>query len=414
MHIGYTSLLLLDLAIIVSAARIAGFAAARIGQPPVIGEIIAGVLLGPTLLGGVSTEILFPAEITTALKPLAAIGLILFMFVVGYELERVRSDRAGRSVTAVSIGSMAVPFGLAIPLAYWLAPRHDVSAQLPFALFLGAALSITAFPVLARIIRDRNLQHTLPGRLALACAAVNDVVAWMLLAVALALAGGPGPSPVWLALLAPYLAVMFGVARPLLRRLARSHDRTGRLSPALLTVVLAGLLLSSCATEALGLHYIFGAFLFGVVMPREADALRHDVLRAVQPVAGALLLPVFFVVAGLNVDLSALSAGGALELLAVLALAIVGKLAGTYLPARLTDTSPRDAGMLAVLMNTRGLTEIVIVTVGLTAGILDQQLFSIFVIMAIVTTMITGPLLSALESHRRPSVTPERGRALAR
>jgi Kef-type K+ transport system membrane component KefB len=408
---------LLAVAAIIVLARLFGRLARVAGQPPVIGELIAGVLIGPTLFGTAVSDWLLPAEIRPALSGLANLGLVLFMFIVGYELDHASLRGRERAATSVSIGSIVVPLGLGLLLATWLAGRHDISDVLPFAFFIGAAMAVTAFPVLARILTDRGMVRTPVGGLALASAAVDDVAAWSLLALVVAVAGADSGTP-WLPLLCvPYTLLMLFVVRPVLARVEAARARAGRLTPDILAVVLAGLLLSCLATEWLGLHAIFGAFLFGAVMPRThrptgptggalpatasgADTLRVEILERLEQVSVLLLLPAFFVLSGLRVDLSAIGGAGLLELAAILLVAIGGKFAGAYAAARLNEVAARPAGALAVLMNTRGLTEIVILTVGLQLGILDDRLFSMMVVMALVTTVMAGPLLSLVYPRR--------------
>jgi len=393
--------LLLGLACIIALARVLGALARRLGQPAVIGEILAGVALGPTLFGTVLSDHLFPVDIRTALAGLANVGLVLFMFIVGYELDLTAVRGQRRAAVSISIGSVLLPLGLGIVLALWLARHYPVPEVAPFALFIGAAMSVTAFPVLARILTDRDMLRTEVGGLALASGAVDDVIAWTLLAGVVALGAGGGDLP-WQTLLAvPYVLVMFLVVRPRLRRLASARERAGRLTPSILAVMLVGLLLSCWVTEAIGVHAIFGAFLFGAVMPRAGgEALRHETLERLEQVSVLLLLPVFFVLAGLRVDLSALDGRGLVDLALILAVAIAGKFAGAYTGARLNRIPPRRAGALATLMNTRGLTEIVILTVGVQLGILNDTLFSMMVVMALVTTVMAGPLLSVIYPKR--------------
>ncbi len=396
-------ILMIGLAVIILLARLLGALARRLGQPPVVGEILAGILVGPSIFGTVVSGRLFPtAEVRPALGGLANVGLALFMFIVGYELDQTLIRGKERVAVSVSLGSIMLPFGLGAALAVWLAHRHDVHRVLPFALFLGAAMSITAFPVLARILADRGMHRIQLGGLALASAAVDDLIAWSLLAVVVTVAGADTGQ--WHILLAlPYLLVMFLVVRPLLRRLAAARDSAGRLTPNILAVVLIGVLSSAFATEWLGVHFIFGAFLFGVVMPRlDAGArLRHEIMERLEQVSVLLLLPVYFVISGMKVDLSKVDLSGVVELLAILAVAIGGKFVGAFVGARLQRVRTRQAGALATLMNTRGLTEIVILTVGLQLGILDVQLFSLMVVMALVTTVMTGPLLALIYPKRR-------------
>jgi Kef-type K+ transport system membrane component KefB len=399
MSLNNVQLLLADVAIIIILARLLGNLAKRLGQPPVLGEILAGILLGPTFFHGKITTTLFPPSLIPPLTALADIGLVLFMFVVGYEVD-LRLIRGRERVAAgVSGGSVILPLGLGAALGVWLAHRnhlHDVST---FALFIGTAMAATAFPVLARILTDRGLHRTRIGGLALASAAIADVLAWCLLAVVVALAGS---SAQWKVLLAiPYVALMFAVVRPLLRRLSQLYLKAGRLTPNILATVLAGLLLSAYATNWMGLHFIFGAFLFGVVMPREnVLGLREEILERLLQISVLVLLPIYFVVSGLNINLSTIGSSGLVELAAILVVAIVGKLAGAYLGAELTGVRGRNAGVIATLMNTRGLTELVILGVGLQLHILTKPLYTLMVVMALVTTAMSGPLLKAIYPDR--------------
>ncbi len=388
-------LLLLDLVVILALARLLGAGARLIGQPPVIGEILTGILLGPSLLGDLIGDDLFPSDLLAPLKALADLGLVLFMFVVGLELDQRLVRGKGRVAAGVSLGSTLLPFGLGVLLALAIAGEHaGDGGRLPFVLFFGAAMSATAFPVLARIITDRELQRTRLGGLALACAAVIDVLAWTVLAVVVALAGsGEGQWRIAFAL--PFALLMVLVARPALRRLVPAYERAGRLTPGLLAIVLIGLLASAWATEWMHVHFIFGAFLFGAVMPRgeAAGRLNHEILERLEQLAVLLLLPVFFVVSGFGVDLGALRVSSLGVLAAILFVAVFGKMAGAYVPARLLGLPARESAGLAALINTRGLTEIVILSVGLQKGVLDTELYSLMVLMALVTTAMTGPLL---------------------
>ncbi|OLR94838.1 cation:proton antiporter domain-containing protein [Actinokineospora bangkokensis] len=381
--------LFLDLAVIVVLARALGALARRLDQPAVIGEVLAGVLLGPTLFGEGFTGALFPTDTRPFLAALANVGVAVFMFGVGAELDRALLRGRGKLAITVSGASIALPFALGSGLALYLVLNHPNEHRLGFVLFLGAAMSVTAFPVLARILSDRRMAKTMVGGVALTCAAVDDLLAWCLLAVVVILSGGGADQ--WLIALGPvYLALMLWVVRPLLRKVFAAD----RPMTTTLPVVLAGLLLSGAATEWIGLHFIFGAFLFGAVFPREGtDALRESVLERMGQFNSALLLPVFFIVAGLKVDLSSIGATGVLELLLVLVAAIGGKFGGAFTAARLNHLSTRDAAALATLMNTRGLTELIILAVGLQLGMLDQYLYSVMVVMAVVTTAMAGPLL---------------------
>ncbi len=399
MSLNDVQLLLADVAIVIILARLLGAAAKRVGQPPVLGEILVGILLGPTFFHGTITKALFPPALISPLTALADIGLVLFMFVVGYEVDLRLIRGREHAALSVSIGSVALPLVLGSGLGVWLAHRNHVQHVSTFALFIGTAMAATAFPVLARILTDRGLHRTRIGGLALASAAIADVLAWALLAVVVALAGS---SPQWRIVLAiPYAAAMFLIVRPLLRRLAGAYRQAGRLTPNILATVLAGLLLSSCATNWMGLHFIFGAFLFGIVMPREAVlGLREDILARLEQISVLVLLPLYFVVSGLSINLSTIGHSGLEELGAILVVAIAGKLAGAYGGAQLAGIHGRNAGVMATLMNTRGLTELVILGVGLQLHILNNSLYSLMVVMALVTTAMSGPLLKLIYPDR--------------
>ena len=399
MSLNDVQLLLADVAFIIILARLLGNLAKLLGQPPVLGEILAGILLGPTFFHGTITKALFPPSLIPPLTALADLGLVLFMFVVGYEVD-LRLIRGRERVAAgVSTGSVVLPLVLGAALGVWLAHRNHLPHVSTFALFIGTAMAATAFPVLARILTDRGLHRTRIGGLALASAAIADVLAWCLLAVVVALAGS---SAQWKVLLAiPFVALMFAVVRPLLRRLSRFYLQAGRLTPNILATVLAGLLLSSWATNWMGLHFIFGAFLFGIVMPREnVLGMREEILDRLLQVSVLVLLPIYFVVAGLSINLSTIGSSGLVELAAILVVAIGGKLVGAYLGAQFTGVHGRNAGVIATLMNTRGLTELVILGVGLQLHILTKPLYTLMVVMALVTTAMSGPLLKAIYPDR--------------
>jgi Kef-type K+ transport system membrane component KefB len=390
-------MLLLDLALILALAGVFGAIARRLGQPPVVGEIFAGILVGPTLLHGAIARTLFPADVRPLLSALANVGVALFMFLVGMELDH-RAMRGRRGATiSVALLSTVLPFVLGAGLAQLLVSHQPPGQRLGFTLFIGVAMAVTAFPVLARILADRGMSDTPVGRLALASAAIGDVLAWSLLAVVVALAGGGGGSPWRVMLLIPYAALILSAGKPLLRRILRPDTAAG----GRFGVVLAGLLVSGALTEWMGLHFIFGAFLFGLAMPKDgAEPLRQDVARSLEKFCGVLLLPVFFVVSGLQVNLSVLGASGLGEFALIMVVAVAGKFAGAFGAARLHGIEPRQAGALAVLMNTRGLTELVILTVGLNLGVLDTALYSLMVAMALVTTAATGPLLRLIHPAR--------------
>lgn len=387
--------LLFDLALIIVLAQLFGAVAKRFGQPAVIGEVLAGILVGPTLFQGAVANFLFPVDVRPFLGVLANVGIAVFMFIVGLELESSTLRGQRRVAATVSFSSVLLPFCLGSALAFVLIQNHPTEHRLGFVLFMGVAMSVTAFPVLARILTDRGMLQTPIGGLALTCAAVDDVLAWSLLAAVVALTDAGGPDQ-WRMLLAlPYVALMLWGIRPLLRRFAATaRDATGKLTAVALAAVLVGLLLSGALTEWIGLHFIFGAFLFGVIMPRDGAALlREQILERVGQVCSVLLLPVFFVVAGLKVDLSIVDAIALGELCLILLVAIGGKATGAFLGARVHGIRVRQSAVLAILINTRGLTELIILAVGLQLGVLDQTLYSLMVVMAVVTTAMSGPLL---------------------
>ena len=280
--------LLLDLALIVALARLFGAAARRLGQPPVIGEILAGILVGPTLFGNGFSAAVFPTDTRPMLAALANVGVAIFMFIVGLELDRRLLRGRGRIAVSVSAGSIVLPFGLGIALAFYLLKNHSAEHRLGFLLFIGAAMSVTAFPVLARILTDRGMTKTTLGGLALTCAAVDDVLAWTLLAGVVMVSGNAGGEQMLVMLFPVYVAVMFLVVRPLLRRVLTEDStlRTGQLA-----TILVGVLVSGAVTEWTGMHFIFGAFLFGAMIPRSGtEQLRGALIQRLGEFNTALLL----------------------------------------------------------------------------------------------------------------------------
>jgi Kef-type K+ transport system membrane component KefB len=386
-----TDLLFLDIVVILATARLFGEASRRIGQPAVIGEIVAGIALGPTLLGQVAGHRLFPATMLPSLTTVADIGLVLYMFVVGMELDQELVQGKLRIAAGVATGATALPFALGCGVAIWLAPRYAIGGKLPFVLFFAVSVSATAFPVLARILTDRGLERNLLGGLSLAAAAVIDVVAYTLLAVVVAIASATGRES-WRLLLAPvYFLVMIGVVRPLLRRLAVVFDRDGRLGPRLCGVLI-GLFFSAWVAQWMQLNFIFGAFLFGAAMPRSKAIIRHVRANLQTPIQ--LMLPVFFVITGLTVNLAKLPVGGVGILAVILVVSVLGKVGGGYAGARLTGIPPQGSALMAALVNTRGLTELVVLSVGLQVHLIGPQLYALLVVMALLTTAMTGPLIN--------------------
>jgi Kef-type K+ transport system membrane component KefB len=413
----------IDVAIIVVVARLMGALFRRFHQPAVVGEILAGIALGPSLLGlipgswfGLQTSIpqwLFPLEVRPYLKILAELGLVIFMFIVGLELDVTLIRGRERIAATISVSSVVLPFGLGLLLAGGLYGTYGVvngkSVEfLPFALFMGISMSITAFPVLARILTERGMHRTPIGALALASAAVDDILAWSLLAFVLAVvqsSGGSGGVGSLLRILLEsvvFLAVMFLGVRPLLAKLVPWYERAGRLTPDILAVVIVGFLACSFLTDKIGIHTIFGAFVFGACMPREgAGSLSHDILERLEQASVLLLLPVFFIATGLNVDVTNLGWSGLGVLLIVLLVAVSGKFVGATGAARFSGISWTRSAAIGTLMNTRGLTELVVLNIGLAAGVLSPSLFTILVCMAIVTTVMTEPLLRVFYPDRK-------------
>lgn len=393
--------MLFDIAVIVLAAKLAGVVAKKVGQPTVVGEITVGVLLGAVLQSNEVTRLAMPDDVRTALHAVAAIGLVLFMFTVGHEWDPRALRGKARAAAGIATGALLLPFVLGGATAIWLAVNHYHPADpVVFVLFVATAMSITALPVLARIISDRGLSGTAVGRLAIASAAAVDVAAWVLLAGIVALAGGASP---WqLLLLVPYvLALVFGVRPLLAARLPRWGTRSG------FGLIFVGLFLSAAITEWLGMHLVFGAFLFGAILPGKDDRSVRRQVDEVDRLCRNFLLPVFFVLAAIDVDLSGLGTAGLGELLLILLVAVSGKLLGAYFGARSCGLEPGTARSIAVLMNARGVTEIVVLQVGLQLGVLDTRLYSIMLVMALFTTALTGPLLTLLQRRSRPFAQPE-------
>jgi Kef-type K+ transport system membrane component KefB/nucleotide-binding universal stress UspA family protein len=400
MHLEPIVLVLIQIVVVIGFSRLMGAACRQIQQPLVIGEIIAGILLGPSLLGLVAPDFklwLFPVETLPYLNILSQIGLIFFMFLIGLELNPKYLSGQLETAILTSHVSILVPFSLGSILALLLYPlvsNGDVSFT-AFALFLGAAMSITAFPVLARIITENNLQGTKLGTLALTCAAVDDVTAWCLLALAIAVArtgtiSGAFPTII-LAII--YIALMVTFGRKLLQKLLIHYKRTGRLTQLTLAGIYMGIVISAIITELIGIHFIFGAFLLGAIMPKNAGLVK-ELAEKTEDFVLIFLLPIFFAYSGLKTEVGLLNRPELWLLCgAVLAVAIIGKYVGTYVAARVSGVNNRDASALGWLMNTRGLTELIVLNIGLSLGVITPLLFTMLVIMALVTTFMTSPLL---------------------
>ncbi|WP_436763964.1 cation:proton antiporter domain-containing protein [Streptosporangium sp. V21-05] len=397
-----TPLLLLSITVVVALAHLGGAVLRGLGQPRVIGEMAAGIVLGPSLLGAVWPEAygaLFPSAVMPYLNLLAQFGLAFFMFLVGLELRGDLLRGRGRIAVLCGQASVAIPFALGVALALLIyTPLATAPVGFPvFALFIGAALSVTAFPVLARILLERGLFHTPTGALTVTCAAIADVTAWLLLAVAVTMAKGSSPAEALrtLGLTVAFAAFMVWVVRPLLTRLLRR----GLSQEATLPIVIVGLLVSGLLTELIGIHLIFGAFLFGVLFPRDGDVRLRRVRERTQDFTTSFLLPPFFAFVGLNTQIGLLSQDLAMWgwCLLILVVAVVGKVGGVLVIARPMGVPGREAMRLGVLMNCRGVTELVILSIGLSLGIVTQVLFTMLVIVALVSTAATAPLLGLLD-----------------
>ncbi|MEA5625087.1 cation:proton antiporter [Nostoc sp. UHCC 0251] len=398
MHI--VILVLVEVLIVIGLSRLVGLGFRSIKQPLVIGEIVAGIMLGPSLFGLVAPDVavtLFPPETIPFLNVLSQVGLIFFMFLIGLELNPKYLNSQLEVAILTSHVSILVPFSLGTLLAvilYPLVSNASVSFT-AFALFLGAAMSITAFPVLARIITENNLQGTRLGTLALTCAAVDDVTAWCLLAVAIAVARTgdfAGAIPTIIASIV-YIGLMLTAGRWFLQRLAKHYLRAGRLSQLLLAGIYMGVVASALITELIGIHLIFGAFLLGAAMPKNEDLVRELAIKTEDFVL-IFLLPIFFAYSGLRTQIGLLNRPELWLLCAlVLGVAIAGKYVGTYVAARVSGISKREASALGWLMNTRGLTELIVLNIGLELGVISPLIFTMLVIMALVTTFMTSPLL---------------------
>ncbi|MBS9388311.1 MAG: cation:proton antiporter [Dolichospermum sp. WA123] len=394
-------LVLVQVLIVIGLSRLVGLGFKAIKQPLVIGEIFAGIMLGPSLFGLIAPGLahsLFPPETMPYLNVLSQIGLIFFMFLIGLELNPKYLSGNLKTAILISNLSIIVPFASAFGLSFLLYPLvsgNNVNFA-PFALFLGAAMSITAFPVLARIITENNLQGTRLGTLALTCAAVDDVTAWCILAVAIAVArhGSIDQQAIFTIVESiVYIGFMFTVGRWFLKRLSKHHRRAGRLSQLVLAVIYMGVVSSALITEFIGIHLIFGAFLLGAVMPKDEELVRELAIKTEDFVL-IFLLPIFFAYSGLKTQIGLLNSPKLWLLSAVILLvAIGGKFTGAYIAARISGIDKRESTALGWLMNTRGLTELIVLNIGLELGVITPLLFTMLVIMALVTTFMTSPLL---------------------
>jgi Kef-type K+ transport system membrane component KefB len=398
------STLLLQIIVIIVIARVFGAIFRRLGQPPVMGEMVAGITLGPSVLGLVAPQVtafLFPQTSMTTLGVLSQLGVVLFMFIVGMELDLQHlRERAGAAIM-VSHASIVVPFLMGATLALGLFPTlaPTNTSFTPFALFMGIAMSITAFPVLARILKDRSLDQTPLGTTALACASIDDATAWCILAFVIAIANATGflSSIMTLALTFAFVVLMLFLLKPRLGAFINRRIEDPGYSRFMMAGVLAFALACAWFTETIGIHALFGGFLAGVVMP-STPAVQSFLKERIEAFTSAALLPLFFVFTGLRTQIALLNdAWSWLICLAIIVVAIIGKLVGSMLMARWTNMSWRDSFAIGVLMNTRGLIELVVLNIGYDLGILSARIFVMMVIMALATTFMTGPLLSLIK-----------------
>lgn len=389
----------LQMAVIIAVCRIVGWLAKRyLGQPQVVGEMIAGVILGPSLFGLLAPDLqaaLFPKESKSILFVGAQLGVGLYMFLVGLGFRRDHFKANAKSAAAVSLAGMAAPFLVAVAIAPWLVSQGLFGQGIQTwqaMLFMGAAISITAFPMLARIIHERGLSGTRLGSLSLAAGAIDDAGAWCVLAIVLA-SFGAGPMVAVMAIAGggAFALFMLSVGPKLLAPLGRIVEREGRLSPTVLGIVLILFMLSAWAMDAVGIHAVFGGFILGVAMPR--GLLSQEVKRQLEPFAVLVLLPMFFTFSGLNTQLTMVNSLGLLAVTAVILLgSILAKGGACWAAARLTGQDNATAMGIGALMNARGLMELIIINIGLQRGIIGPALFSILVLMAIITTLMASPL----------------------
>jgi len=409
-----TTSLLLQLIVILLTARGCGWLLKHLGQPSVVGEMAAGMVLGPVVMGALfpaQHAALFSKSSLAGLSALSTVGLVLFMFVIGLELRPHGSVRKQvRAAGAVGLLSIAAPLAMGVAIAPVLHPALAPAgvAFWPFALFIGAALSITAFPVMARILKDRGQSNTPFGQLALSAAAVVDAFAWILLALVVAMAGTGEGYPGLMKIgggVVVLLGVVYLVLKPAFAWLLRTRAPDGEPSTTVLAALMIGLLACSLATEWLHLHAVFGAFLFGTCLPRD-DRLLGSLAERIEPISIVVLMPLFFALAGLNTSASAFSGASLGAMGLVLAVATVGKIAGGAAGARLAGYGWRDSLATGALMNARGLMELIVIKVGFDAGLIGPELFTMLLVMALVTTAMTGPLMTLIAGRMR-------GRAVA-
>lgn len=397
------AILLIQIITIIVVARALGYLFSKIGQPSVIGEIVAGIVLGPSLLGAYFPEFsgfLFPASSLPNLGVMSQVGLILFMFVVGMELDLDVLKNKAHEAVVISHASIVFPFTLGVILTYFIYQQTAPEGVnfLSYALFIGISMSITAFPVLARIVQERGLTKTKLGSIAITCAAADDITAWCILAAVIAIVkAGSFTSAGYTILLAiGYVFVMLKLVRPFLRRIGEIYATKESLNKSIVGVFFVTLLISAWCTETIGIHALFGAFMAGVIMPPNVN-FRNVFIEKVEDIALVLLLPLFFVFTGLRTQIGLLSEPGLWQIcVVVITVAVTGKFAGSALAAKFVGQNWHSSLTIGALMNTRGLMELVALNIGYDLGVLSPQMFAILVLMALVTTFMTGPALDLI------------------
>lgn len=407
--------LLLQIIVILTVARLFGMIAVRLGQQPVIGEIVAGIFLGPSLMGWVFpgfSAAVFPEESLKGLQALSQFGLIFFMFIIGTELDIGKVKRHSRDAVMISHSSIALSFFLGVGLAYFTYQTYAPAGVtfLSFSLFMGISMSITAFPVLARILRERGLTESPLGVLAITAAATDDLTAWCMLATIIAIvkAGSIAGALATFCLAMGYVIFMLYVVRLQVNKWMSRYLAQNRNPHLLVSGALLVLLLSAYIAEVIGIHALFGAFTAGVVMSEQAD-LRESLRQKLEDISVLIMLPVFFALTGLRTHIGLLSEGAHWLLCAgITGLAIVGKFGGGTLIAKLMGRSWKEALSVGALMNTRGLMELIVLNIGYDLGILSPEIFAMLVIMALATTFMTGPLLQGINRYFSISPVPPR------
>lgn len=394
------AILLAQIITIIVVARFFGWIFKKIGQPSVIGEIVAGIFLGPSVVGMYFPEfsqMLFPTESLGNLQFLSQIGLILFMFVIGMELDlKVLKNRANDAVV-ISHASIVIPFALGMCLAYYV--YHQFAPEgiefLSFSLFLGISMSITAFPVLARIVQERGIHKTKLGSIVITCAAADDITAWCLLAAVIAIvkAGSFISSLYVIGAAVIYVICMLFLVKPFLKRVGDLYSKSENISKPVVAIFFLTLIISSYSTEIIGIHALFGAFMTGAIMP-DIHKFRNIFIEKVEDVSLILLLPLFFVFTGLRTQIGIINDPYLLKITGfIILVAVIGKFIGSALAARFVGQNWKDSLTIGALMNTRGLMELVVLNIGYDLGVLTSEIFTMMVIMALVTTFMTGPAL---------------------